>query len=109
MRAAVKTARVMAALQHREGDRVPIGEFFWTNFLRRAKAELPVGEDFDPYRYWDLDLIVINPNMDPHITGIEVIENTPERKVVKTGFGAVRDTCAHVSHAALCRIRDADV
>ncbi|MBP8128349.1 MAG: hypothetical protein KA184_02130 [Candidatus Hydrogenedentes bacterium] len=89
MRAAVKTARVMAALQHREGDRVPIGEFFWTNFLRRAKAELPVGEDFDPYRYWDLDLIVINPNMDPHITGIEVIENTPERKVVKTGFGAV--------------------
>lgn len=88
MQAEAKTARVIAALEHREGDRVPIGEFFWTNFLRRAKAELPVGEDFDPYRYWDLDLIVINPNMDPHVTGIEVIENTPERKVVKTGFGA---------------------
>lgn len=88
MKAKTKVARVLAALEHREADRVPIGEFFWTNFLRRAKAELDVGGDFDPYRYWDLDLIVINPNMDPHITGIDVIENTPERKVVKTGFGA---------------------
>jgi hypothetical protein len=95
-RAREKTARVLAALDHREGDRVPIGEFFWTNFLRRAKAELGVGESFDPYRYWDLDLIVITPNMDPHLTGIQVIENTPERTVVKTGFGATierRGTC----------------
>lgn len=88
MKAKAKVARVMAALEHRELDQVPIGEFFWTNFVRRAKAELDVSADFDPYRYWDLDLIVINPNMDPHITGIDVIENTPERKVVKTGFGA---------------------
>jgi len=87
-KAQAKTERVIAALEHREPDRVPIGEFFWTNFLRRARAELDVGEDFDPYRYWDLDLIVINPNMDPHITGIEVLEDTPERKVVRTGYGA---------------------
>ena len=83
-----KTQRVIAALNREEPDRVPIGEFFWTNFLRRAKAELEVGDDFDPYRHWDLDLIVINPNMDPHIQGIDVLEDTPERKVVKTGFGA---------------------
>jgi hypothetical protein len=84
----LKTERVVAVLEHREPDRVPVGEFFWTNFIRRAKAELSVGEGFDPYRYWDLDVIVINPNMDPHITGIEVLEDTAERKVVKTGFGA---------------------
>jgi hypothetical protein len=83
-----KTRRVLAALEHREADRVPLGEFFWTNFLRRCRAELGVGDDFDPYRYWDLDMIVINPNMDPHLTGIEVLEDTPERKVVRTGFGA---------------------
>lgn len=88
MKAEAKIARVMAALEHREADRVPVGEFFWTNFLRRAQAELNHGAPFDPYRYWDLDLIVINPNMDPHIAGIEVIENTPERQVVRTGFGA---------------------
>ncbi|MCX7044907.1 MAG: hypothetical protein NTX50_05375 [Candidatus Sumerlaeota bacterium] len=84
----LKTARVMAALEHREADRVPVGEFFWTNFIRRVKAEMKVPEPFDPYRYWDLDLICINPNMDPHITGIEVLKNDPDHKVVKTGFGA---------------------
>jgi len=76
-----KIDRVLAALNHEEGDRVPIGEFFWTNFIRRCKSELAVGDDFDPYRYWDLDLIVINPNMDLHNTGIEVLEDTPERKL----------------------------
>jgi hypothetical protein len=34
-------------------------------------------------------MIVINPNMDPHITGIEVLKDTPEHKVVKTGFGGI--------------------
>jgi len=87
--ARLKTARVMAALEHREADRVAVGEFFWTNFLRRARRELNVGDDFDPYRYWDLDMIVINPNMDPRIAGIEVLQDSTERKVVKTGFGAI--------------------
>ena len=84
----LKRERVLAAIENREADRVPVGEFFWTNFVRRARAELDVGDSFDPYRYWDLDMIVINPNMDPHITGIEVLEDSAERKVVKTGFGA---------------------
>jgi len=86
--APAKIARVMAALEHREADRVPVGEFFWTNFLRRARKELKVGPAFDPYRHWDLDLIVITPNMDPRITGIRVLEDTPARKRVQTGFGA---------------------
>jgi len=86
--ARLKTERVLAAIENRQPDRVPVGEFFWTNFLRRAKAELDVGDDFDPYRYWDLDMVVINPNMDPHITGIQVLEQKEQRKVVKTGFEA---------------------
>ncbi|MHC4693791.1 MAG: uroporphyrinogen decarboxylase family protein [Planctomycetota bacterium] len=85
----LKTERVIAALEHRETDRVPVGEFFWTNFLRRARAELDVGGDFDPYRYWDLDMIVITPNMDPHITGIQILEQAEDYTVVRTGFGAV--------------------
>lgn len=87
-KAAEKTERVMAAIEHRESDQVPIGEFFWTNFIRRCKEELDVGDDFNPYAYWDLDFIVNNPNMDPHLTGIQVIEDTGERKLVKTGYGA---------------------
>ena len=87
-RAQSKIDRVRTALDHEQPDRVPVGEFFWTNFIRRCKKELDVGPDFDPYRYWDLDVVVINPNMDPHITGIEVLEDRAERKVVRTGFGA---------------------
>ena len=83
-----KTERVLAALEHREPDRVPIGEFFWTNFLKRVKAEWDVGDDFDPYAHWDLDMVVMTPNMDPHIMGIHVLEHTAERRLVKTGFGA---------------------
>ena len=88
-----KKARVLAALEHREADRVPMGEAFWTNFVRRCRRELGAGEDFDPYRHWDLDLIVINPNMDPHLTGVQVLESTPERTTVKTGFGATIQRC----------------
>ena len=94
--AKAKTERVLAALGHREPDRVPVGEFFWTNFVKRVKGEWDVGDDFDPYAHWDLDLIVLVPNLDPHITGIRVVEDTGERFVVKTGFEAtieLRGTC----------------
>ncbi|NOX53339.1 MAG: hypothetical protein GXP27_02650 [Planctomycetes bacterium] len=87
-KASEKTERVLKALAHEEPDRVPVGEFFWSGFLQRCRAELDVDDAFDPYRYWDLDLIVITPNMDPKVSGIEVLENTPQRQVVKTGYGA---------------------
>ena len=87
--AEAKTQRVIAALNHQEADRVPVGEFFWTNFLKRVKAEWGRGDDFNPYTHWDLDMIVLVPNMDPHITGIQVLEDSPERRLVKTGFGAM--------------------
>jgi hypothetical protein len=91
-----KTQRVVAAIERREPDRVPVGEFFWTHFVKRARKELAGGGDFNPYRYWDLDLIVITPNMDPHLKGIQILEDVPGRKVVKTGFGAtieLREDC----------------
>jgi len=83
-----KITRVLKAINHEESDRVPIGEFFWTNFVRRCRRELDVADDFDPYRYWDLDMIVINPNMDPWVRGIEVIEDNDKHKLVRTGYGA---------------------
>src|SRR5512140_2630412 len=95
-RAKLKIERVRAVLEHREPDRVPIGEFFWSGFVQRAQRELGMAGPFDPYRHWDLDLIVVNPNMDPHLTGIQVLEQSAARRVVRTGFGAVieqRPTC----------------
>lgn len=95
--AEAKRDRVLKAIRREEPDRVPIGEFFWTGFLRRARDELVGGGSFDPYRYWDLDLVVINPNMDPRVEGVRVLEGSRERIVVRTGFGATiehRPGCA---------------
>ena len=35
-----KIDRVVAALEHREADRVPVGEFFWSKFVEHAAREL---------------------------------------------------------------------
>ena len=82
-----KIKRLSLALSHKEGDRVPIGEFFWTGFVLKCKEKW--GQDFDPYRFFDLDYIVINPNMDPHIKPFEIIKEEGEDIVVKTGFEAI--------------------
>ena len=81
-----KIGRMRKALAHEEGDRVPVGEFFWSGFVERCKSQW--GETFDPYRDFDLDYIVINPNMDPQIQSFEILEESEGEVVVKTGFGA---------------------
>jgi len=83
-----KVKRVNDALNHREPDRIPVGEFFWGKFLKRWKEELKLDADTDPYSYYDLDWIATVPNMDPHIKPFEFIKNTPEEVIVRTGFEA---------------------
>jgi hypothetical protein len=84
--AQAKIDRVAAALSHREPDRVPVGEFFWGGFLQRCQREWGLPEPPDPYRYFDLDFVVLAPNMDPHIKPFEVLQEGPDSIVVKTGF-----------------------
>jgi uroporphyrinogen decarboxylase len=84
--AEAKIARLGAALTHQEGDRVPVSDFFWTGFVNRCRTKW--GEGFDPYRHFDLDYVVVNPNMDPRIQPFEVIAEDGEDIVLKTGFGA---------------------
>ncbi|MBI2842391.1 MAG: hypothetical protein HYX78_03235 [Armatimonadetes bacterium] len=81
-----KAERVRRAMSHHEPDRVPVSEFFWTNFLKRCREKW--GQDFDPYRYWDLDFVIVAPNLDPRIQPFEIIQDDGEDIVIKTGFGA---------------------
>ena len=83
----LKEARLRAALAHREGDRVPISDFFWTGFLQKARGQW--GADLDIYRKFDLDYVVVNPNMDPVIQDFEILEDDGENIKLRTGFGAV--------------------
>ncbi len=84
-----KLDRLNKTLRHQEADRVPVSDFFWSSFLKRWREELGLPPHTDVYRYYDLDWQVTTPNMDPHIKPFEVLEETPEEVVVRTGFEAV--------------------
>ena len=85
----VKLDRMNKALRHQEPDRVPISDFFWGSFLERWRDEKGLPADADIYTYYDLDWIVTIPNMDPHIKDFEVLSETSEEVIVRTGFEAV--------------------
>jgi hypothetical protein len=84
-----KLDRMRKTLRHEEADRVPISDFFWGSFLERWRKELGLPADTDIYKYYDLDWIVTVPNMDPHIKPFEMVRETSEEVVVRTGFEAV--------------------
>jgi uroporphyrinogen decarboxylase len=83
-----KLDRVNKALRHEEGDRVPVSDFFWSSFIARWRKELGLPADADIYRYYDLDWICVTPNMDPHIKPFEVISESEDDIVLKSGFEA---------------------
>ena len=84
-----KLDRMNKAIRHVEPDRVPVSDFFWGAFLKRWRRELGLAAGADPYRYYDLDWIVVNPNMDPHIKQFEILKQNDEEVIVRTGFEAV--------------------
>jgi uroporphyrinogen decarboxylase len=84
-----KLERMNKTLRHQEADRVPISDFFWGSFLERWRRELGLPEGADIYRHYDLDWTCTVPNMDPHIRPFDVLEETGDHIIVRTGFEAV--------------------
>ncbi len=83
-----KRSRVLTALkEHKEPDRVPLTDFYWSSFLERWRKALNLPEETDIYEYYDLDVKVISPNMDPKVESCVIIEKTPEYVVFRSGFG----------------------
>jgi len=76
-------------LRHEEADQVPISDFFWGQFLERWRRDLGLAADADPYDYYNLDWMVLTPNLDPHIKQFEILKENDEEVVVRTGFEAV--------------------
>jgi len=81
--------RITAAIEHREGDRVPMWESFWGSTIERWKQEgLP--ENADLYAYFGLD--------PTHTTAIdwtcqfptETIEETDEYVITRTNNGVMQ-------------------
>jgi len=84
-----KVDRMNKTLSHEEADRVPISDFFWGGFLERWREKLVLPPDTDIYKYYDLDWVVTMPNMDPHIRQFEILRETKDEVVVRTGFEAI--------------------
>lgn len=84
-----KLDRMNKTLRHEEPDRVPVSDFFWGSFIERWREDLGLPADTDIYTYYDLDWIVTTPNIDPHIRQFEVLKETEEEVVVRTGFEAI--------------------
>ena len=84
-----KLQRMTKTLHHEEADRVPISDFFWGSFLDRWRRDLGLAPGTDIYKYYDLDWIVTIPNMDPHIKAFEILEESENHVLVRTGFEAV--------------------
>jgi uroporphyrinogen decarboxylase len=85
----LKLDRMNKTLHHEEADRVPVSDFFWGSFLDRWRRDLGLPGNTDIYKYYDLDWIVTVPNMDPHIKQFEMLEESGEHVVLRTGFEAV--------------------
>ncbi len=81
-----KLERVNKALRHEEPDRIPVSDFFWGSFVKRWQEELGLHPDANPYDYYDLDLIVTTPNMDPFIRPFQTIKEDQQEVIIKTGF-----------------------
>lgn len=88
-KALTKIERMRTSLRCREPDRVPLCDMFWGQFVERWREELGLPLDADPYRYYDMDYFILAPNTDPHIMPFEVLRETDEEIVVRTGYGAV--------------------
>ncbi len=84
-----KVKRLQMAANHQEPDRIPIGEFYWNSFIERWRSELGLPEDANPYYHYDLDWIVVNPNMDPHIKDFSVLFEDKQEVHVETGYEVV--------------------
>lgn len=87
--ALAKVERLKKAARYEEPDRIPIGEFFWNSFTERWKRELNLPADANPYYYYDIDWIVVNPNMDPHIQPFRVLYEDDDEVLVETGYEVV--------------------
>lgn len=89
LRAQEKIRRVTTTLRRQEPDRVPLCDFFWGQFVERWRQELGLPADAEPCRYYDMDYVIVGPNSDPQIMPFEVLRETEDEIVVRTGFGAV--------------------
>lgn len=82
-----KIDRITKTLKCTEPDRIPLHDFFWTEFIKRWQKEKNLPEDTNIYYYYDMDMMVISPNMDPRKKSYKLIEKGDNYIIWESGFG----------------------
>ena len=82
-----KIERVKKTLKCIEPDRIPLHDFFWSDFLKRWRKAKNLSNNINIYYYYDMDLMVISPNMDPKKKSCQIINKENNYIIWKSGFG----------------------
>lgn len=82
-----KRERIKKTIKCQEPDRIPLHDFFWAEFVKRWKKEKELPEDTNIYYYYDMDLMLISPSMDPKKKSFKIIEKGDDYIIWESGFG----------------------
>lgn len=82
-----KIDRVRKTLKCIQPDRIPLHDFYWSEFISRWIKEKNLPDDTNIYYYYDMDMMVISPNMDPKKKSCQILEKGIDHIVWKSGFG----------------------
>lgn len=81
--------RVLAALDFRVPDRVPLHDQFWAEFVAIWREVKGIGPAVDIDDYYGCDIAKITPDETPFPSRAQVLEKTAEYTIRRDGWGAV--------------------
>jgi len=84
--------RVLAALDFRKPDRIPIHDQFWTEFSDAWRAKKGLGQDVDIDDYYGMDIAKVTPDETPFSSCKAVLQDDGEYVITRDGWGAVHRT-----------------
>lgn len=89
IKAKKKIKRVRDSIFFNNPDLVPIQDlFFWERFIENWKKYFKLDNSTDIFKYYDFDIVVCTPNIDPIINNVQEIEKTENYVIYKGGFGS---------------------
>jgi len=90
IKAEEKIKRVRDSIYFANPDKIPVQDlFFWDEFIKKWKEYFKLDQDTDIFRYYDFDIVLCTPNIDPIINNVVEIEKTRNYVIYKGGFGSV--------------------
>ena len=82
-----KIKRVRDTIYFNDPDMAPIGDiFFWSEFIDNWREHFKLDDSVDIFKYYDLDIVLCSPNIDPIIDNVTEVKKSNDHVVYKGGF-----------------------